>query len=91
MAGAFPRVICLYRVNPLQTAAQRKGAGCASWLGLDVALGNSSGEPLLLDFSLSVLLVHSSSCSSPVRGCGCEKESRNSVGTHCGPWQEGGI
>lgn len=39
-----------------------------SWLKLDGALGNRSGEAVLLDFSVFVLLVHSSKRSSTVRG-----------------------
>lgn len=51
-----------------QTAAHRNWADCASRLKLDVALGNRSGEAVLLDFSVSVLLVHSNKCSLTVRG-----------------------
>lgn len=62
MAGAFPRVMCLQselcNVPSFPHAALRSWAGCASWLKPDVALGNRSGEAVLLGFSVFVLLVH---------------------------------
>lgn len=54
-------------------AALRSWADCASCLQLDVALGNRSGEAVLLDFSVFVLLVHSSKCSLTVRGVDVER------------------
>lgn len=51
-----------------QNAAHRSWADCASRLQLGVALGSRSGEAVLLDSSVFVLLVHSSKCSSTVGG-----------------------
>lgn len=49
------------------SAAHKSWAGCVSWLRLDVAPGSRSGEAVLLDFSVFVVLVHSSKCSLIVR------------------------
>lgn len=51
----------------LQSAAHRTGQIVHHGM-VDVALGNRSGEAVLLDFSVSVLLVRSRKCSSTVRG-----------------------
>lgn len=70
-----------------QNAAHRNWADCASRLQLGVALGSRSGEAVLLDSSVFVLLVHSNKCSSTVGGC--EMERRNSVGTPWSPSEAG--